>query len=67
MAPLPAGEVHSDDEELEWVEDVAFFSGSDSDFDYEDGLEPLELFEEGSEPEEGPLPDGVVLPEDLYD
>jgi hypothetical protein len=67
MAPLPGAALPSDDEELVWVEDVAYFSGSDSDFDYEDGLEPLVLSAEGSEPELGPLPDGVVLPHDLYD
>ena len=70
MAPLP-GVVHSDDEELEEVDFVAFFSGSDDDFydDYEDGLEPVlpDLSGAESEPEGGLLPDGVVLPDDLYD
>jgi hypothetical protein len=63
--------VHSDDEELEEVDFVAFFSGSDDDFydDYEDGLEPVlpDLSGAESEPEGGLLPDGVVLPDDLYD
>jgi hypothetical protein len=45
MAPLPDAALPSDDEELVWVQDVAFFSGSDSDFAYEDGLELLVLID----------------------